>query len=1386
MSFRMDCVDPVNHQDVDSSGSRRSTAAWAAALVMLFSLSFAANSRQAAAQEDLQQREQAQLKARALAKQMVTGVLDIQLRQLEENGLAKKEVYRDIRATRDHLDELVDEEMQDIVDLLVEAQQGSQQERLEKFQQTRPLIREVVVGLLAERQRLQRRLKSARLSAEIRLLLERQSEVHQDTTAAADLSEAAKLEQALLLAEDQRDVAALFFQTMSLINDMQNWSGPMGVAAGRGLNLLRTANVEPELKTAALQLQKASFVPATQSQRRVLRALQALLEQVEAARGMVSADRAELVKKVELLAHRQDQLRQETLAADLEDEAARDALEESQRQLHRELGALSEEVRAVTEADPILLEQAKASALHSVDHIFATEGEEAASEQAKVVGNLEQLKNELAAAAGMDRSQRSSDDLLAEKVALEEAARQVAAARSQAQAAQRNLESNPAAAANSEATAAKQLDAAAALLDGGNVQSRLEEAAEAARIAEQSLRDDAAEVDERRRTAQQAEKALETAKSELAVRLADVERHRLAVEVGELARAAETLERAAAAQKRAAAKVSKDAASKADNDNESGGNRARLSSAEFHELAEQQTKVEEIAEEISKGVRRTAPSAVDELTRARTAARRAEAPLRRMTEGQRRPQELQESEKQLRQSADEFEKAAAEIRKRQEATADQLAGAAGRQLSQIAPVRQEVEQALDEANQVARPAEALRRALAEVQKASLAQLEAEGKQRLADARRQTNQLQQLEMAQQEAANAVRDFADGKTNSPLQAAAKQQAVADQARQLADALDASAEEDRDNGANSTSNAGRDVGKNNIKDNPLSAPLRRVARKAEEAARSALLDNSANASKAQEAVARAIADVGREAQKQMAEAQESPATKPNVQAQQAVAQSAGAAAKQAELAAGAEAGEAAKELEAAEDAATRAKNALAQGKDKVDEASQQQQQVRRSLDRAENKLREAIAKAEAAAATRQEAMRAKNRQLAEKTEGLDRAASQALKTAGQPATAATPNRPTPTTPPSEGSAPSNQDQQSKALERAVASLAARQQEIRRDFDVAAALADLARSQQDARETIRQQAKELNDLNDESEASVAEGKPDPHTNAKHAAAQSLEEATREFARTQQATGQGAVEISGQEEVVNEPIRRGLQKASELPAALLANEEEASQTKANGQEGQPQATTQASEGNTQQPNAQSSQGSQDSQESDGQQGGEAQTDNAPNTSADGQQGGSQGESANGQGEAGQGENAEGGQGQPEGDPSLGTGMVPSSAQVTANQIAGNQALQQAMDALEQGANQSQGASPNGASSTAGAETNDRESSTEKDDSRPAADSAIGVEGATDGEAGDRNVEMRRVEGEPWFSKLPPALQQAIRARARSTPPRGYEQRLQRYFEQGQ
>jgi len=112
---------------------------------------------------------------------------------------------------------------------------------------------------------------------------------------------------------------------------------------------------------------------------------------------------------------------------------------------------------------------------------------------------------------------------------------------------------------------------------------------------------------------------------------------------------------------------------------------------------------------------------------------------------------------------------------------------------------------------------------------------------------------------------------------------------------------------------------------------------------------------------------------------------------------------------------------------------------------------------------------------------------------------------------------------------------------IDQASASLAGRAQQLRRDRDLAQALAQLAIEQQAARKQIDDAAKQLQ-------------QPAPRDNdpSQLAAAQSLQQAQQQFAAAQLATGEGAAEVSGQQEVMNRPIREGLEIASRLSQGQL------------------------------------------------------------------------------------------------------------------------------------------------------------------------------------------------------------------------------------------
>ena len=126
-------------------------------------------------------KQELQGQVRRMARQLVAGVLDVQIQQLEENSLVKLELYRDIRGMREHLDELVDAEMAEVVAVLERMQEAPPQDREKLLVEARQKSRDVLVRLLVERQNLLRRLRVAEIAAQVRRLIEMQSKVLADT-----------------------------------------------------------------------------------------------------------------------------------------------------------------------------------------------------------------------------------------------------------------------------------------------------------------------------------------------------------------------------------------------------------------------------------------------------------------------------------------------------------------------------------------------------------------------------------------------------------------------------------------------------------------------------------------------------------------------------------------------------------------------------------------------------------------------------------------------------------------------------------------------------------------------------------------------------------------------------------------------------------------------------------------------------------------------------------------------------------------------------------------------------------------------------------------------------------------------------------------------------
>ena len=337
--------------------------------------------------------------------------------------------------------------------------------------------------------------------------------------------------------------------------------------------------------------------------------------------------------------------------------------------------------------------------------------------------------------------------------------------------------------------------------------------------------------------------------------------------------------------------------------------------------------------------------------------------------------------------------------------------------------------------------------------------------------------------------------------------------------------------------------------------------------------------------------------------------------------------------------------------------------------------------------------------------------------------------------------------------------------SAEREAANLALREAHIARDQSLASAIAEQAIAQKQARAEIADRSTELND------------QMAPHSLE---SAQALKGAEERFAEAQQAIGEDASAIAGQTEIANQPLREALALASQLNDISQPPLE-------------PSALSQPELGPGQPTPGQPTPG----QPTPGQ---PTPGEPTPGQPTPGQP--TPGQPAPGQPTPGQMAQAADDHTNTAENASLGSGFVPQNPETTAKLIAGQKARAAADSALAFNASKSTPAGePSSPASDPVAQTSDQEQPSEGNNSQmdgpsgsrrgQAIDSSplkptdrVGRKSDSSGpRVGDAEEVARSFEKEGWFAKLPPEMRKAIRAKSQRRAPRGYEEKLDRYFQ---
>ena len=1310
--------------------------------------------------DGIRSKQQVHDKARALARDLLSTVLDIQLRQLMENGLEGQQVFGEIHAMRTHVDKLLNDEMEEVVELLVKAQEGASEDRQHQFTLAREKTRQVVVQLMAERQRLYRRLRVAKVAAQVQQLIELETKVYHETRGLPEQAKEQRERRLVTTIGTQNDIAALYLALVETLRDLATWDGIVATGAADGLRILKLTRVDEELSAVGQTLGDSQFEGAMKHELAVIKGLRALVEKLDETRGLISSDREAAIKLVQALTKKQEQLRELTRKQELTEQAVQD-LVSRQEEIHRELADLTTALARYPTVEP-LAEQSKEAAVAASNELFEQNKPQALREQGRVLGSLAQIEEQLRRATQADQSNKSADQLAAEIRRLESVQQNVREAlQVQDQATQVSAD-QPQSAQEYEKRVSDTLAKNEPLSELPRIiESRLLDAREAVAEAQVVLQDSTAQLGlQRQGAAARASAAIRLADAEVASQLADTRRRHLAVKVGELARAAEALERASSAEKEVARAIAESAATD------------QLTGEFLQVLHDEQTDVATVADKIAAGVRESAPQVATRLSQLAPVVQQAQQQL---NEAEQKPgaDRAATSSAAIRAAesssavADRLMESAAQLRGLAGTTAGQLAELAEAQLQEVVQARESVERSADlQASSRADAGRRIEEARQIVRQARVDQLRASGRDAAADAQNLLALIEQVQRQQSRADKVQRDFQQGRIDSAIDVATEQQKVAELATGVQKASSGS----------------------------LGSLLEQASKSATESAREQLNGSVSRADAARRRIADSLEQARRMAEEAAAQSTQVPAGTPDKFAQRRVVDQA----------------ESARTLIAQDHPAIQA--ALAQAKEQAAAATLQldakrpaevgkaQENAAQALDRAASLLSQAASQhsAEERQRFRRDAERLGS--LAEQSSRADAGASAALRQAERLAlqasgsSAAPSGHPVPaeSPTPSESTRASAQghtqvlEEVQQAEARATASLAARETQLRRDRDIAETLARLANDQQSARDQISEASQQLADENvaraGSSPGDEAHERDARSEEQQRQAAQNLMEATRQFAEAQRATGQGAAEVSGQREVANQPIREGLEAASQLGSESAS----ASSSSADGQ--MPLAPTESSQGdaNASNPNSPNSPGSESSTADDPNDGNSqaAQGDS-------GSQSSQQPDSANRQ------------------ERQLGMGLVPNSPEYTADRIAGDKALGSAEKALGPNSKSSTGKKSN---SRGDSETGKRAGQSQQPaaDSESASSSSAGTAAkggaeqqnakSTDAPASQNPAEKsdsRTADGqgagavggdlkfdkEPWFAKLPPELRNAIQAKSRGKAPRGYEERLKRYFE---
>ena len=237
-------------------------------------------------------------------------------------------------------------------------------------------------------------MRLAKIAAQARQLIDLETQVLTETRQLPEKPPTQREASTLEQLENQRDIEVLHAQLLKTLREVMNWEGSTGTAAKKGLSLLTTMQVDQELKKADDALNGNRFHEAEKSEEAAIKAWKALLEVIEEAQGLDNSNRDAASQALEALVQKQSQLRDETKAAKLDDEAQSEKLAEQQHEVQEQLIDLAEKLPTDSSAES-MAKKASESASQAETSIFEAKKEPALQQQQEVIDALAEISKKL-------------------------------------------------------------------------------------------------------------------------------------------------------------------------------------------------------------------------------------------------------------------------------------------------------------------------------------------------------------------------------------------------------------------------------------------------------------------------------------------------------------------------------------------------------------------------------------------------------------------------------------------------------------------------------------------------------------------------------------------------------------------------------------------------------------------------------------------------------------------------------------------------------------------------------------------------------------------------------------------------------------------------------